>query len=356
VIVFFGPWSFTSSPPYSNVKVIQESQTNASAVGFGDQFGYRLAVANPNKDAFDDLIIGAPQSVCPGGTPYEKCGQAYVYWGAPWPDTFFNFAEVQHPDAQTEESRYFGWDVAGGNVIDRDGETGQPDVLIGAKGKDYPGAQSAGQVVVYPDYLNNNFNPATAISISRRGGNVASVDFGFSLAVGDYDGDSTLDVAIGAIGDGGVYPVLGEVQVFPGGSQFPNRSDNFSLFAPEPQPPRDGFGYDTTWMDYNGNGRDDLLIGAPAYDINGNAYVGEGRVFLRIFTPIPGWTYIDDPTPEHGQGTTGVDGGWGLAVTAGRLDINNKIDLAIGNLHATYDIGGPNEKANAGEVRVVIYQ
>ncbi|MFO0982606.1 MAG: FG-GAP repeat protein [Planctomycetota bacterium] len=117
----------------------------------------------------------------------------------------------------------------------------------------------------------------------------------------------------------------------------------------------DQFGAALAWVDFNGDGIDDLLVGAPAYDIGEDCMgglLGEGRVVLRK-SNVPVATYfIDDPDPNPAchAGLSYPDG-WGAALASGKLDNNAKMDLVIGNPRATD--GG--SLTNAGKIRVVMY-
>lgn len=112
--------------------------------------------------------------------------------------------------------------------------------------------------------------------------------FGWSIATGDIDGDGAVDLVVGAPGSDNA---TGVVRIWTGSSLLtadPNEPD----VTIRGINPGDGFGRTVHISDVNGDGIDDLLVGAPFLNPTGlvNAF-DAGRVSLFYGTIEPtGWS------------------------------------------------------------------
>ncbi len=159
----------------------------------------------------------------------------------------------------------FGGAVCG--VGDLDGDN-LSEILIGAPGESNTGAAFLWQ---------GNTDVTLAPAESWYG--LAGEKFGFSVAlIGDVDNDGTPDFAVGAplSNDGGAEK--GRVCIFFGGSSLSGSPDLVILG----QNGGDQFGFSVAAAgDFNGDGKDDFIVGAPYYSASGEekgaAYVIYGR-------------------------------------------------------------------------------
>ncbi|MFO0983585.1 MAG: FG-GAP repeat protein [Planctomycetota bacterium] len=86
VFVLYGPWTLVPSPttpPYAGgaIGIVEDvyHRNNPPNDTYGDRFGFRIALGDPNQDGYPDLVVGSPYSRIP---PYpNQNGEAYVYWG-----------------------------------------------------------------------------------------------------------------------------------------------------------------------------------------------------------------------------------------------------------------------------------
>jgi hypothetical protein len=173
-----------------------------------DGFGAALAIGDFDGDGFGELAIGAPgeASGCAGTCP--NAGAVTVLRGSVAGLTA-NRSQLwsQRPaemPGRHEAFDYFGQALAAG---DFDGD-GQDDLAIGKKGEDWPRRfweRSKGAVTVL-------YGTSNGLSASRAGrwtqdspevpGDAWRGDrFGASLASADFDGDGQDDLAIGAPGE-----------------------------------------------------------------------------------------------------------------------------------------------------------
>lgn len=349
VTIFYGPITLAAGlVSYASSFTFDELVRNPNTAG-GDRFGERMAAGDLDDDDFDDLVVGAPRSntIDGAGIKYFYNGQAWFYPGK----SLSTPREIFHPTENYAIDAFWGFDIAIGNVVDLPGYANIPDVVIGSNNRDFVGAFNAGDVVLFRNYTEPpvGFDPVKSYVLQRPAGNQPAQWVGDSIALGHYDGDLLLDVAVGGPGQpGSIGPlVMGETYVWPSGS-FPNNPGNFTVAAPiMGQGDVDRFGAAIIWLDHDGNGLDSLFVGSPLHDklpFSPLGQIGEGRVFVD---PHLGTTLIEDPTPEELTAFFG----FGSALASGQLALSGSgEDVVIGNARATYLM-----LAEAGEVRVVIW-
>ena len=183
--------------------------------GKGDQFGVSVdAVGDWNGDGFQDLVVGASQSLHFPGQPATGPGYAQVISGATGTvlDTFSGL----------EDDDWFGSAVAGVGDVNADGV---PDVAVGAVDPGFPGV---------PPVVPSSFpGPGYVRVLSGADGAVlytllGDADFDYYgqdvAGVGDVDGDGFPDLAASALGLGAL-SIQGWVRVHRG----PDGGELFTL-------------------------------------------------------------------------------------------------------------------------------
>jgi FG-GAP repeat len=252
------------------------------------------ALPDVNGDGYNDLAVGAPDASLhrPGGggvaVLYGKPTGVHVTLNDLWQNGYPYFFHVDFPAL---DNQHVGMSVA--SVGDMTGD-GLPDIAIGAPQADPAGRTDAGSVWIINGHLPpivgcTQASPAgvcpwiklRSLSASqgyRIDGAAAGDKLGTSLAgIGDQNGDHIADLAIG---EAGTRTGAGAVVVVPGQANAVTRDLAVSAPLQTIPGPAAGAGLGaslTAAGDIDGDGRSDMLIGAPGEASSaGAAYLVRG--------------------------------------------------------------------------------
>ena len=312
-----------------------------NGVAAGDISGRSVSDAGDvNGDGFDDLLIGAP-AADPSGL---ESGASYVIFGkAGGFASALNLSTLNGANGfkiSGETSRDFaGASVSGAGDVNGDGFD---DVVIGAYGADFNGILSGSSYVVFGKA--GGFPAALSLS-TLTGANgfqidgAASPDFsGVSVSgAGDVNGDGFDDVLIGARGadnNGAGYVVFGKADGFVSVLKL-STLDGANGFKISGEAAQDFSGTSVSGAgDINGDGFDDLFIGAPSADPNGSASGASYVVFGKAagFASTLSVSTLDGANGFRINGETADDQSGRSVSGAGDVNGDGFADLLIGAL------------------------
>ncbi|MDH5715996.1 MAG: hypothetical protein OEZ30_10555, partial [Candidatus Aminicenantes bacterium] len=277
---------FGSSP--SSPVTIDLSTTPADITIFGAAYGYEsgfaVASGDVNGDGYADLIIGA-RYARPGGR--INAGETYVIFGSSSPSSNIDLSTDQ---ADITVWGDYAFDMIGEAVASGDvNGDGYDDVIIGTPWYDSAGGSDAG--VTYVIFGSSFSSPPYTIDLSTDQADITVLgadtrDYsGWAVASGDVNGDGYDDIIIGAdcadpggrINAGETYVIFGFITPWPVTIDLSTQSADITVCG--------AVAYDTAGRgvasgDVNGDGYDDVIIGAKEADPGGRSKAGETYVIF----------------------------------------------------------------------------
>ena len=300
----------------------------------GDRAGFPVAAAGDvNGDGFDDVLVAARMN--DDGGP--DAGAAYLLHG-PLPGGELSLSQADARFVGEAAGDEAGLRVNGAGDLDGDGFD---DLLIGAWKADTGGSDAGAAYVVYGPVAGDlSLSAADACLEGEGAGDFAGNPV---AAAGDVDGDGYGDLLIGARGNDGAAsgagaayllygPVYGTIPLALADARLlgENAADNAGVRVAGPG-------------DVDGDGLDDLLIGAINHDGGGT---DSGAAYVLYDTPLGTLSLSDADAVLLGEAADDGASKW----LAGPLDANGDgyFDLLI-SAHGN-DAGG----TSAGAAYVVL--
>lgn len=294
----------------------------------GDFFGYSVATGDFDADGYGDLAVGAPTDRV---SREAGAGSVLVLYGSgdglgADGGQLITQASPGVPD-RPEWGDLFGFSLA---VGDFDGD-GVSDLAVGSIREETSGRDDAGAVTVLFGATGIGLSGAGAQLLVRgEGGLVDRSDagdlMGFSLASGDFDGDTYDDLAVGVPHDDYYSRDSGSVVVIYGSAEGLDPGRDF-LYRAFRRTATQFFGWDLAAGSFVGDGYDGLVVASPGTPVNGVKKAGE---VVLIYGGASGlgsrWALAEDhadiPTePKEGEF-------FGSALAIGDFDGDTVADIA----------------------------
>ena len=247
----------------------------------GDRFGHAVAGAGRiNTDQKDDFVICAPNASV-GGVP--DSGRVWVKNGFPGS----TLAILDGPMT----GGLFGFSIAGPGDL---GGDAQDDLVVGAPADSTLTVANTGRACVLPSSI-------WTTPIIQWWGTAPGQSHGRTVsAIGDYDGDGTPDIGVGApLASGPLGGAQGALTIYSGLSLAPVLTIAGESFGEE-------FGTSLAGGDVNYDGLADIAVGAPRHATPVGMNVGRVAVYLA-----PGWGQYG--VGEGTLNTVELDGGGSVA-------------------------------------------
>ena len=308
----------------------------------GDQLGFSVAGGDINGDGVSDVIMGAPFA-SPGAV--ATAGSVFVVFGSRsvWSTTFdlstLNGANGIRIDS-TIATGNAGFSLASGDV----NNDGYADVIIGApnnfpKGGHIYAVFGASSFSLSEYTLNSNATTGVIFSTGAKGFRVDPAtnneQLGYSVAVGDVNGDGIADIVTGQPGynsGAGMVSVLfgrGRVNHASQEDSDLNGMNGWHIMG---KTAGDNVGTSVAVGDVNGDGIGDIVIGAPGASPGGHAGAGASYVVFGNNASKPKDFYLSDLNGINGFEIDGITAGdnTGTSVAVGDVNGDGIGDIIIG--------------------------
>jgi hypothetical protein len=305
-----------------------------------DFFGWSLATGDFNGDAFRDLAIGVQGE--DGVLAHTiDAGAVNVLYGsvdglqAESPQNQFWSEGIAGVKGTPGYVDLFGYALAGGD-FDADG---YEDLAIGVHGKEVGRRDGAGAVNILfgspsglqatsPDDQLWSQESAGVRDVAERGDG-----FGITLAAGDFNGDTYVDLSVGAEYEGKDFIYGGIVQILYGSPTGPQASSPDDQLWSQASPSvkdrfeaNDWFGRSMTAADFNADSFGDLVIGVNENNSGAAVVLYGSPDGLQASSPDDQlWSQASPGVKDEPEGD-----GFAAAVSAGDFNGDGVEDLAVG--------------------------
>jgi hypothetical protein len=304
-----------------------EGMPTDGRIGGSDRLGESLAAGYFDDDCYADLAVGSP-----GGSAL------LIMYGSASGLTTKRSADFDRRSIQPDGAypNGFGEALAAG---DFNGD-GRDDVAVGAPETEYLVAKGAvGVLYGSADGITTTGSvwldqDSPGVPGTGEDGDV----FGWTLAAGDFDGDHRADLAVGlpqeTLGShdfaGGVVVLRGSAAGLTGtGAQW---FDQDTAGVPGSSESRDWFGNSLTAGDLTGDGRAELVVGAPGEGIGSTFSAGMVTVLRGSASGLTGTGAVGYDQDSAGvPGTAESQDMFGAAAAIGDFNLDGHPDLAVGS-------------------------
>ncbi|HEX5071672.1 MAG TPA: integrin alpha, partial [Gemmatimonadaceae bacterium] len=242
-----------------------------------------------NGDGYDDLIVSAPRI----NSTWTGEGFVLIYMGSAQGVRSGGLSVAASILRSDQLNAHIGDSVASAGDVNGDGYA---DVIVGASSYDFANLTDTGAAFVFLGSASGVVSIGTPSNAhAKLWGNQTGGALGQSVAsAGDVNGDGYADVIGGAYGYDNPTDYEGSAFVYLGSENgLPSGTPNHAFAQLESDQAAAFFGWSVASAgDVNGDGYDDVIVGAPNFDDGENA---EGAAFVFLgsasgLSPTAAWS------------------------------------------------------------------
>jgi len=320
--LFYGPVSGTVDLSTADARLIgEEEDDRADTPKFAGDF---------NLDGVPDILVGAYRN----DEGAVDAGAGYLVHGPVYGDYDLSSADAKF--VGDDDGGFLGISVSGNGDVNGDG---YPDVLLGAYNHDEDVNNDGAAFLVYGPVSGS---VDMAVADARLIGEAEDDQAGYPVSIdGDVNGDGNADVLVGAWGNdrggdesGAAYlffgPIYGTLDLGTADAILVGEGDDYWTSKSGTLSP-----------DVNGDGLDDILLGAACHPTENN----HERVNYLVYGPVSGIFDLAGADARFVGESPANRSGW--VNYAGDLDGDGYMDLLLG------DNRDDEGASNAGAVYVV---
>jgi N-formylglutamate amidohydrolase len=290
------------------------------------QLGHAVVTGDFDGDGHEDVATSMPYASVDGKT---QAGRVRIQMGHDEGLTALNYVDIDQETVNATSEPYdrFGWTLAAGDL----NADGYDDLVIGIPYEDDRATDDGMIVAVYGSPQGFDDPSFERLNQTRASASSEAYDrFGYSLAVGNFDGDAYADVAVGVPYEDDRARDEGMAVIFYGSYRglIPSRWERIGQSTVGAvQETGDRFAWSLAAGDLDGDGYDDLVVGVPYED---DRATDDGMI-VAVFGSAAGLVpaRYERLNQTHARAASEAGDRFGYRVATGNFDGDAYADVAV---------------------------